>query len=71
MQKTMADYDESEAAAASGHLPPYPNRFYLAAQYAAVPGTIEVDPSAAHTSKRFSDLTKLLLYSLFQQVLCL
>eukprot|EP00897_Mesotaenium_endlicherianum_P000842 jgi/Mesen1/10759/ME000909S10083 len=47
-------------------LPPYPERFYAAAQYAAVPGTVEVDPELVHAAK-FSDLTSLMLYSLYQQ----
>ena len=48
-------------------MPPYPDRFYSAAEYANIPGTVEMDPFAAHAAK-FSDLTKLMLYSLYQQV---
>lgn len=55
------------ALSPSPSLPPYPDRFYAAAQYAGVAGTVEVDPKAAHPAKPFSDLTSLLLYSLFQQ----
>ena len=48
-------------------MPPYPDRFYSAAEYANIPGTVEMDPFAAHAGT-FSDLTKLMLYSLYQQV---
>lgn len=61
-------YDESDTSGGATQLPPYPDRFYIAAQYAAVPGTVEADKSAVHPIKKFTDLTKLLLYSLFQQV---
>eukprot|EP00271_Cylindrocystis_brebissonii_P007239 TRINITY_DN20548_c0_g1_i1.p1 TRINITY_DN20548_c0_g1~~TRINITY_DN20548_c0_g1_i1.p1 ORF type:complete len:803 (+),score=152.58 TRINITY_DN20548_c0_g1_i1:45-2411(+) len=47
--------------------PAYPERFHVAAQYAAVPGTVQVDSSAAHPLKGFSDLHSLMLYALYQQ----
>ena len=49
-------------------MPPYPDRFYSAAQYANIPGTVETDAMSPHASK-FSDLTTLMLYSLYQQVM--
>ena len=60
--------DQSGATSRStGFMPPYPDRFYSAAQYANIPDTVEEDPSAAHAGI-FSDLTTLMLYSLYQQV---
>ncbi|CAI5964753.1 unnamed protein product, partial [Closterium sp. NIES-65] len=47
-------------------LPPYPDRFYIAARYAAIPGTVDI-PEGAGNSTQYSDLTCLALYSLYQQ----
>ncbi|CAI5477197.1 unnamed protein product [Closterium sp. Yama58-4] len=50
----------------SAALPPYPDRFYIAARYAAIPGTVDI-PEGAGNSTQYSDLTCLALYSLYQQ----
>ncbi|GJP40533.1 hypothetical protein CLOM_g205 [Closterium sp. NIES-68] len=47
-------------------LPPYPDRFYIAARYAAIPGTVDI-PEGSGNSTQYSDLTCLALYSLYQQ----
>lgn len=61
-----AEGTNGHAPDASVPLPPYPERFYAAARYAAIPGTVDFDPETEH-AVGFSDLTSLMLYSLYQQ----
>ena len=63
----MADAGAAKAQAFS--LPPYPDRFHIAARYAAIPGTVDA-PEGTENTTPYSDLTCLALYSLYQQVRC-